>query len=329
MLAQLRERALAADNPYPTIFLKRFATMLNAILLIAMSALLSKPLTVGDQTRTITVGKLERTYLVHVPAKYDRNRPAPIVLVFHGGASNAERMVRFCGLNEKADEAGFLAVYPSGSGRLPGALTWNGGNCCGYAAAQNIDDVAFVRAVLDDLTASAKIDAKRVYATGMSNGAIFSYRLADELSDRIAAIAPVSGTMGSETCHPTRPLPVIHFHGTADEFVSFGGGAGSKSLSKTNFFSVEHTIRQWVKADGCAEEPTVAKLPDKAHDGTIVTRKTFGPGKEGAEVVLYVIEGGGHTWPGRTPRIELLGKSTKNISANDLIWEFFEKHPMK
>jgi polyhydroxybutyrate depolymerase len=303
--------------------------MPNALLLIAMSAALFKPLMPGDQTRTITVGKLERTYLLHVPPKYDGSKPVPVVLVFHGGASNAEQMVRFCGLNEKADEAGFLAVYPSGSGRLPAALTWNGGNCCGYAAAQNIDDVAFVRAILDDLTASATIDAKRIYATGMSNGAIFCYRLADELSDRIAAIAPVSGTMGSGTCHPKRPVSVIHFHGTADEFVLFGGGAGPKSLSKTNFFSVEHTIHQWVKADGCPDQSIVVKLPDKAHDGTTVTRKTFGPGKDGAEVVLYVIDGGGHTWPGRTPRIDLLGKSSKNISANDLIWEFFETHPMR
>ena len=303
--------------------------MLEPLVLLAMSAALVKPIAPGDQTRAITVGKLERTYLVHVPPTYDGAKPVPVVLIFHGGASNAEQMVRFCGLNEKADEAGFLAVYPSGSGRLPAALTWNGGNCCGYAVAQNIDDVAFVRAILDDIAAAAKIDTKRVYATGMSNGAIFCYRLADELSDRIAAIAPVSGTMGSETCHPARPVPVIHFHGTADEFMLFGGGAGPKSFSKTNFFSVEHTIRQWVKADGCPEQPTITKLPDKVHDGTTVTRKTFGPGGAGAEVVLYVIDGGGHTWPGRAPRIELLGKSTKNISANDLIWEFFVKYPLK
>ncbi len=303
--------------------------MLKPLSILVMSAVLVKPLAPGDQTRTIAVGKLERTFLVHVPPKHDGVKPLPVVLIFHGGASNSEQMVRFCGLNEKADEEGFLAVYPSGSGRLPWALTWNGGNCCGYAAAQNIDDVAFVRAVLDDLAASAKIDSKRIYATGMSNGAIFCYRLADELSDRIAAIAPVSGTMGSETCHPARPAPVIHFHGTADEFVLFGGGAGPKSFSKTNFFSVEHTIRQWVKADGCSDEPTITELPDKAHDGTTVTLKSFGRGKADAEVILYVIEGGGHTWPGRTPRIDLLGKSTKNISANNLMWEFFDKHPLK
>jgi polyhydroxybutyrate depolymerase len=303
--------------------------VLTPFLLIAMSAFAAEPLKPGDHTRNVTVGKLERTYLVHAPPKFDGAKPAPVVLIFHGGASNAEQMVRFCGLNDKADEAGFIAIYPNGTGRLAHALTWNGGNCCGYAAANNIDDVAFVRAILDDLQSSIKIDAKRVYATGMSNGAIFCYRLASELSDRIAAIAPVSGTMGAEACHPTRPVSVMHFHGTADEFLPIGGGRGTKSLSGTDFISVEHSIRAWIKADGCPEEPAITNLPDKEHDGTTATRKTFGSGKDGAEVVLFVIEGGGHTWPGRTPRINYLGNSTKNISANDLMWEFFKQHPMK
>src|SRR5437016_6447484 len=115
-------------------------------------------------------------------------------------------MVRFCGLNEKADRAGFLAVYPSGTGRLERALTWNGGNCCGYAMLNKVDDVAFTRGLLDDLAKAVLIDRKRVYATGMSNGAMMVYRLASELSDRIAAIAPVSGPMGTRTCHPKRPV---------------------------------------------------------------------------------------------------------------------------
>src|SRR5262249_41276708 len=155
---------------------------------------------------------------------YDGTRPFPVVLAFHGGGSNAGQMVRFSGLNDKADQAGFLVVYPNGTGRLEQALTWNGGNCCGYAMLNKVDDGAFVRALLDDLGKVAKVDAKRVYATGMSNGAILAYRLASELSDRIAAIAPVSGPMGTEKCNPTRPVPVLHFHGTDDDFAPFKGG---------------------------------------------------------------------------------------------------------
>jgi polyhydroxybutyrate depolymerase len=283
----------------------------------------------GDHTRTVEVGDLTRSYIVHVPPAYDGTEPLAVVLAFHGGGSNAEQMVRFCGLNVKADEAGFLAVYPNGTGRFPRMLTWNGGNCCGYAMRENVDDVAFVRALLDDLAKVVKIDEKRIFATGMSNGAILSYYLASNLSDRIAAIAPVGGPMGTKDCNPKRPVPVMHFHGTNDEFAAFDGGPGPKSISATNFYSVEHSIQAWVKANGCPAEPKIEKMPDKADDGMTVTRKCFGPGKHGSEVVLFVIEGGGHTWPGREPVVQRLGKSTKDISANDLMWEFFQKHPLK
>jgi polyhydroxybutyrate depolymerase len=286
------------------------------------------PLGQGDHTRSLEVDGRTRTYLVHVPAKHDPKAPAPVVLVFHGGGSNAEQMVRFCGLNETADKHGFIVVYPNGTGRLEKVLTFNGGNCCAFAMRQGVDDVAFTGALLDDLATVANVDPKRVYATGMSNGAIMAYRAASELSDRIAAIAPVGGPMGTETCSPTRPVSVIHFHGLDDEFAPFAGGKG-KGVSGTDFFSVEHCIQAWVKANGCKDEPTVEELPDKANDGTKVTHKTYGGGKDGAEVVLVAIEGAGHTWPGREPLLKFLGKSTKNISANEMMWEFFEKHSMK
>jgi polyhydroxybutyrate depolymerase len=299
------------------------------LLTLALAVAQAANLGPGDHTRTLTVGGRKRTYLVHVPKSYDGKKPYPVVLAYHGGGSNAEQMVRFCGLNETADRAGFLAVYPNGTGRLEKVLTWNSGNCCGYAMQNNVDDMAFTRALLDDLAKVVQVDARRVYATGMSNGAILAYRLASELSDRIAAIAPVSGPMGTEQCAPKRPVSVIHFHGTADEFAPFKGGKGEKSLSGTNFYSVEHSIRAWVKANGCKGEPTTDELPDKAKDGTRVTKKTYGGGKDGAEVVLVEIAGGGHTWPGREPALKVLGKATRNVSANDLMWEFFARHPLK
>ena len=184
------------------------------------------PLGPGDHTRIIEVDKRSRTCLVHVPPKYDPKKPTPVVLAFHGGGSNAEQMIKFCGLNETADKHGFIVVYPSGTGRLEKLLTFNGGNCCGYAMTNRVDDVACTRALLDDLAKVVNVDPKRVYATGMSNGAIMSYRLASELSDRIAAIAPVGGPMGTETCSPKRPVSVIHFHGKDDEFAPFKGGKG-------------------------------------------------------------------------------------------------------
>jgi polyhydroxybutyrate depolymerase len=300
---------------------------MNTAVFLLATLVAAAPLTPGDQTRTLQHDGDTRSYLVHVPPKYDPKRPTPVVLAFHGGGSNPEQMVRFCGLNEKADKEGFIAVYPEGTGWL-NLLTWNGGNCCGYAMKNNVNDVAFVRALLDDLAKAANIDAKRVFATGISNGGILCYRLASELSDRIAAIAPVAGTMGTATCHPKRPVSVIHFHGTDDKFLPFAGGTG-EGVSQTDFYSVDHSIRAWVKADGCSERPKVEDLPQKADDGTAVQRKTYGPGTNHAEVVLFVIRGGGHTWPGRTPKVQFLGKSTKNISANDLMWDFFKRHPMK
>jgi polyhydroxybutyrate depolymerase len=302
--------------------------------MIALSALLTvallgiAPLTSGDHTRTMSVGNLDRSYIVHIPATYDSRKPTPVVLAFHGGGANAENMIVFSGLNKKSDEAGFIVVYPKGTGRLEKALTFNGGNCCGYASSHKIDDVKFTRMILDDLATSVNIDPKRIVATGMSNGGIMAYRLASDLSDRIAAIAPVSGPMGTEIGTPKRPVSVIHMHGTGDEFAPFRGGKG-RGTSGTCFYSVEHSVQAWVRANGCAPEPVITELPDTAKDGTTVILKTYRSCKDGAEVVLVVIEGGGHTWPGQRSRLKALGKSTKNISANDMMWEFFQKHPMK
>lgn len=303
--------------------------MFTALLVLTMMAPTETQLTPGDHNRSLVVADRQRAYIVHVPRSGDGTRPLPVVFAFHGGGSNAAQMVDFCGLDEKADQEGFLVVYPSGTGRTEQLLTWNAGNCCGYAAHEKVDDVAFVRELLDDLSKVARLDADRVYATGMSNGGMMAYRLAAELSERIAAIAPVSGPMGIDACHPKRPVPVMHFHGIDDKFAPFKGGRGERSLSQTDFHSVEFSIDCWVKTNECQAEPVVKQESAQVEDGTQVTRKTWGRGKHGAEVVLIEIAGGGHTWPGRKPPLLFLGKSTKNISANDEMWEFFKKHPRR
>lgn len=281
----------------------------------------------GDHSRTIHVDGSERSYVVHVPPQAAADSPLPLVLAFHGGGANARSMVVFSGLNKKADQAGFIVVYPDGSGRLERMLTFNAGNCCGQAAARNVDDVAFVRHVLDDVEGVAKVDPRRVFATGMSNGGMMAYRLASEMSDRIAAIAPVSGPMGTKECRPDRAVSVIHFHGDADEFAPFAGGEG-RGPSGTHFYSVDHSINAWVDANQCDKHPVTTRLPDREHDGTTVRQVRYASGRDGAEVVLVVIEGGGHTWPGKEPRLRALGVSTRDISANDMMWEFFRRHPL-
>ena len=293
-------------------------------LLMALTLFSADPLGPGNHTRSIEVDGRSRSCLVHVPKGYKADQPTPVVLVFHGAGTNAAIMVPFCGMNEKSDEAGFIAVYPNGTGLGP-FQTFNAGGLAGKMAEDKADDVKFVSALLDDLATVANVDEKRVYATGMSNGGMMCYRLAAELSDRIAAIAPVSGTMAIEDAKPKRPVPVKHFHGTADRIVPFGGP--DKGTPKfLTFKSVEDTIQIWVKINKCQDEPVVEKLEDKADDGTTVTKKTHKPKDGGAEVVLVEIAGGGHTWPGKQPPLSFIGKSTKDISANDLMWEFFKRH---
>jgi polyhydroxybutyrate depolymerase len=279
------------------------------------------------KTRTLTAGGLKRTYVVHVPEGHDRKTPMPVVLALHGATMNGPMMAWFSGLSRKADEAGFIAVYPNGTGRFS-SFTWNGGNCCGLAVQNQVDDVAFINALLDDLMESCHVDNRRIYATGISNGAVMAYRLASELSDRIAAITPVSGSMGTEISQLKRPVSVLHFHGTLDEFIPFLGGKGKKSITGTDFWPVDQSIQSWVKSNGCDENPKIDML-SKSGDELTVSRNTYAAGKDGTEVVLVVIEGGGHTWPGMRSPAATLGKSALNISANDLMWEFFEKYPMK
>jgi polyhydroxybutyrate depolymerase len=148
--------------------------MMTIPLLLTAAVLGATPLGSGDHVRTVSAGTLERSYLVHVPATYDSRKPTPVVVAYHGGGANADNMIAFSGLNMKSDEAGFIVVYPNGTGRWKKMLTFNGGNCCGYASANKVDDVEFTRKILDDLATSVNIDPKRVFATGMSNGGIMA-----------------------------------------------------------------------------------------------------------------------------------------------------------
>ncbi|MFO0968317.1 MAG: PHB depolymerase family esterase [Gemmataceae bacterium] len=281
----------------------------------------------GTQPFELRHGGRTRGYLLHVPPSH-QNSPSPLVLALHGATSNARLMEKFCGLSAKADAAGFLVAYPSGTGALPNVLTWNAGACCGYAAQHQVDDVGFIAALLDDVAGRVAIDPRRIYATGMSNGAQMVFRLAGEMAERFAAVATVAGALGLPRVAPTRPISLMHFHGTEDEFTPFAGGRGARSVYGADFLSVDATIGAWVEANGCPPEPRVELFPDRVGDGTAIVRKVYGPGRGGVEVRLVVIEGGGHTWPGRPPLPLALGKSTGNVQANDWIWEFFEKRSL-
>jgi polyhydroxybutyrate depolymerase len=283
-----------------------------------------------ERVHSINFKGMERTFRVFVPDAPEAagSPPPPVVLALHGGASDGEMMARFSGLSEKAATAGFLVVYPDGTGRLPRVLTWNSGACCGYAQARGIDDVGFLRVVIAFVIKTYDGDPAHVYATGISNGAMMAYRMAAEAPDLIAAVAAVAGTLDIDPALIKTPKPVLHFHGTEDEFVPWNGGHGPKTSLGNEHRSVPETIAAWVRVDGAGPQPETVTLPDKAKDGTLVIRHRYAPKAGGSEVVLYEIRGGGHTWPGRVRAERLLGKATANIDANDIIWEFFSRHAM-
>jgi len=279
---------------------------------------------VMTELHTLTHGGRERSYLLHVP-EFQPTERWPLILVLHGSGTHAAAMRDFCGLDELADRAGFVAVYPNGTGRVDHARSWNAGDCCGHAYHYKSDDVGFLEAILHEVEQRFAIDPARIYATGMSNGGMMSYRFAAE-SDRLTAVASICGPLGFDTLESKRGIPVLHFHGTADLFTPFEGGTGPRSISQGRFRSVAKTITTWVEANGCNSTPDHTLMHEGTSDGMPITRDHYTQGRDGSEVILYTIESGGHTWPGRPPTLEFLGPATLAISANEILWEFFQRH---
>jgi polyhydroxybutyrate depolymerase len=292
--------------------------------LLTLACSMNSSLGPGDHARSIQVDGIERTYQIHVPPTYDPNKPTPVVFVFHGMGGDAPAIINITGMNPKSDEAGFLVVYPEGSG--PASMrTFDAGQHRGQAAVGRPSDVAFVRQLLDHLPTILQIDPDRIYAAGISNGGMLCYRLAAELSDHWAAIASVAGPMACDLTRPNRPIPILHFHGTADRVVPFSGPAKGTPTT-IQFHSVEQTIQKWCEFNECGRKPIISNEPNSQADGTKVSRQIYRPQNGTGEIILYVIEGGGHTWPGQPPQFPFAGRSTKDIVANDIIWDFFSQH---
>ncbi len=272
----------------------------------------------GDSEHSLIHKGLQRSYVIHIPPGYTPSQPVALVLAFHGITLDAYEMIRISGFNAQADASGFIVVYPNAAGEQ---RSWNGGHCCGEAARQNIDDLGFVRALLQELSTQVNIDPRRIYATGFSNGAIFVYRLACEMADQIAAIAPVSATQALEdmqACQPARAVPLIHFHGTDDEPNPYNGGTTPGGV---RFVSVADAIRFWVDFNGC---PTQAQRQTSGN----IHHDVYTPCLGGSSIELYTIVGGKHAWPGGEAVNLRMGEPTMEISATALIWEFFMEHPL-
>ncbi|MGA3294411.1 MAG: PHB depolymerase family esterase [Candidatus Acidiferrales bacterium] len=296
---------------------KRIAALCVAGVLLLAALWIAPASRTAERTKfaSLTIDGRTGTYLLHVPATYDATRKIPLVLVLHGAMQSPEGAERMSGMSELADKENFLVAYPSGTGRLSRVPTWNSGNCCGYALKNQVDDVAFIRALIDTLGRDYSVDPRRVYVTGISNGAMMSYRLACELADKIAAIAPVEGAQNLE-CRPSNPVSVIIFHGTADRLVPFNGGSTPYQLAgHRNDTPVMDAVAFWVKADGCTSAPQRAETPE-------VHTTIYSGCANGTGVALYAIQGGRHMWPGHP-------LSGNNVRATDLMWSFFIQHPKR
>jgi polyhydroxybutyrate depolymerase len=290
---------------------------------MACVVIAAAPLPPGDHKRVLDVNGGQRPYQVHVPPQAAPPGGFPLVLVFHGFGTNYDTIKELCGMSETADRAGFVVAYPEGTGS--GVFrVFNAGSLKGSLVESLPDDVAMTARLIDDLAGTLTINPRRVFAAGMSNGGMMCYRLAAELSDRISAVASVAGTMARGLPAPPRPVPVLHLHGTADRVVPLSGPPEETSDS-FDFVSVDETIRFWTRVDGCTGAPVTEPCPDTQDDGTRAERIEYRTADGKPMVVFIKVEGGGHTWPGRSGPA-FLGKSTRDISANEIIWDFFSKH---
>lgn len=272
-----------------------------------------------DQPGTFQFGGLNRTYTVHVPP----SAPLGLVLNLHGGGGTGAGQQGLTGFNAVADATSLLVVYPDGYDK-----SWADGRGASPADRRHVDDVGFLVALVGKLQNDFGVPAGHVFATGMSNGGFMSNRLACDRADVFAAIAPVSGTLGTGVaCNPSRPVSVLDAHGTADPMVPFNGGDVRGRGGLSHAVSVKSVVDRWRVVDGCQGDPAVEVLPN-AGDGTVVHRFDSQTCAAGTEVVFYQIDNGGHTWPGGKqylPR-SVIGATTRAFDASQVIAQFFMTH---
>lgn len=275
---------------------------------------------------SLMVDGVKRTYWVRVPLGVEKQEVLPLVIILHGAGGNAQSAMESARANGIADKNGFIVVYPNGTGVFREyLLSWNAGGCCNYVKPLGVDDVNFIRRLIDKLKEERNIDSNKIYVAGISNGGMMVYRLGCELSDKLAAIAAVSSSMLTERCEPSDFLSVITFHNLDDRVVPFEGGESGSwivKLFKLNFNPEKEAVSFWVGHNFCQGAST------KEQEG-VVLKETYTECKNNTEVVSYVIEEGGHSWPGGDKTWLLGGKPANYIVASEIIWDFFEKHPKK
>lgn len=266
---------------------------------------------------SIYVGGIYRNYRLYVPAAYNGSTARPLILNLHGYTSNAQQQQLYSNFMPIADTANFLMVFPNGTKDGSNQPFWNAG-----ISSALVNDIAFLNALIDSLDLTYNINLNRVYSTGMSNGGYMSHTLACELSNRITAIASVTGsiftTQYGTNCHPTRPVPVMQIHGTNDPTVPYAGSSSS--------MPIDTIVKYWVTKNNCNTTPTFSNVPNTSTtDGCTAEHYKYLNGTSGSSVELYKIIGGTHTWPG----FPFGGVGTNmDMNASKEIWRFFSKYTL-
>jgi polyhydroxybutyrate depolymerase len=282
----------------------------------------------GTYTYVMTFQNQDRYYKIHLPKSFDPKKSIPLVFAFHGGTGNMEVQShdKFYKLISKAEREGFAIVFPNGYSRFKSGkiATWNAGLCCGEAKEKAIDDVGFVREIFSKIKLQLKIDLQTVFAIGMSNGAMMSYRLACEASDIFKAIGVVAGTDHTILCNPKKPVSILHIHAMNDDHVKYTGGRGKKVISASmvpEFASVESTLSKWKNLLKCSGDFKITH-PKKGLE--IQELKNC---QQNSQIKHIKLSDGGHSWPGGVSPRGGGDKASMLISANDEIWNFFQGLP--
>lgn len=295
----------------------RFVAIMGAIALCAMlSGCPSAP--DGLEKRTVTIGETQRTFELFVPPQALTKGNPPLVIALHRFAETGAGMARLTGFNEIAKREGFIVAYPDAVNRSFNAF-----------GETSVDDIAFLEAIIDSLEIEWGIDRSRVYLTGASNGGFMTYRAACERPGLFAAVAPVMATMPVEVannCMPN-PVPILLIHGTADDFVPYDAAfiEGPPGTMRA-VLPIPDVVDFWIAKNGASPNVLIEELPNKDFfDGTTVQRRTYAGGEGGGDVVLYTVRNGGHTWPGGNDALPaiLVGRTSKDFKASEVIWEFF------
>lgn len=275
----------------------------------------------GTEEGEIEVGGRERTFLYHRPAGWKADAKWPLVVALHGRGGQGSSQEELTHMTGIADREGFIVTYPDGYRR-----SWHDARDIGPAAENGVDDIAFVSALIDHFVAAHAADPARVFVAGTSNGGMMTFRVACELAHKIAAAGPVIGLMPDNPayeCKPTRPVPMMIFAGGADPLVPYGGGDVIGD-DKGKVLSAHATRARWAELNGC-EAADFQQTIDAVDDGTHVLEMRHSRCREGSQVVLFTVEGGGHTWPNGVQYLPaaVIGKTTRDVDASEELWSFF------